>query len=100
MDKVLVVKPDDNVATCLRDFEKGQEVDVPGLDAPLKLKLRDDIGFGHKFAIRAIAAGEPVRKYAETIGVASVAIEPGDWVHVHNVESVRARGDQAGGARQ
>ena len=95
MDKVLVVKPDDNVATCLREFAQGQEVEVPGLAEPLKLVLRDDIAFGHKFAIRRIDPGEPVLKYAETIGVASVAIEPGDWVHIHNIESVRARGDQA-----
>ena len=44
-------------------------------------------------AARAIAAGEPVLKYGEVIGLASQDIAPGQWVHVHNVESARARGD-------
>jgi altronate hydrolase len=33
----------------------------------------------------AVAAGEPVRKYNQTIGFATTAIAPGDHVHTHNV---------------
>ncbi|WFE76394.1 UxaA family hydrolase [Roseinatronobacter sp. S2] len=40
---------------------------------------------GHKIAIRAIAAGEPVLKYGQIIGVASQDISVGAHVHVHNL---------------
>ena len=57
------------------------------------ITVRDAIPFGHKVAIRRIDAGGDVLKYGEVIGRASEVIEPGQWVHVHNVESVRGRGD-------
>ena len=41
---------------------------------------------GHKVAVRAIAAGAPVRRYDQVIGFASRAIEPGEHVHVHNLD--------------
>ncbi|MCB1540727.1 MAG: altronate dehydratase [Rhodoblastus sp.] len=41
---------------------------------------------GHKMAIAAIAAGEPLRKFGQIIGFASQPISPGQWVHEHNVE--------------
>jgi altronate hydrolase len=41
---------------------------------------------GHKVAVRRIAAGEPVRRYGQIIGFASMPIEPGRHVHVHNCE--------------
>jgi altronate hydrolase len=39
---------------------------------------------GHKVAVRAHAAGEPIRRYGQIIGFATEAIAPGDWVHTHN----------------
>jgi len=39
---------------------------------------------GHKLAVAPIAAGEPVRKYGQVIGLATEAIAPGDHVHTHN----------------
>jgi altronate hydrolase len=40
---------------------------------------------GHKIAVRAVKAGQPVRRYNQIIGFATKDIEPGDHVHVHNV---------------
>jgi altronate hydrolase len=40
---------------------------------------------GHKVATRAIAAGEPVRRYNQIIGHATQAIAPGQHVHTHNL---------------
>ena len=40
---------------------------------------------GHKVATRRIAAGQPVRRYNQIIGVAKVDIEPGQHVHTHNL---------------
>ena len=52
---------------------------------------------GHKLAVRAIAAGQPVRRYNQIIGNAKVAIAPGQHVHTHNLEfSSFARDYEAG----
>ena len=40
---------------------------------------------GHKVATRAIAQGEPVRRYNQVIGHATQAIAPGQHVHTHNL---------------
>ncbi|MBN8510890.1 MAG: altronate dehydratase [Burkholderiales bacterium] len=40
---------------------------------------------GHKVAVRAIRAGEPVRRYHQVIGLAKVDIAPGQHVHTHNL---------------
>jgi altronate hydrolase len=40
---------------------------------------------GHKVASRAIAVGDPVRRYNQIIGFASRAIAPGEHVHLHNL---------------
>ena len=47
----------------------------------------DTIPAGHKFARRAIKAGEYVIKYGEIIGRATADIAEGEWVHTHNVRS-------------
>ncbi len=49
------------------------------------IRARAAIPAGHKVAVRAVAAGQPVRRYDQIIGVARCAIEPGDHVHVHNL---------------
>ncbi|VFS54652.1 Uncharacterised protein [Leminorella grimontii] len=40
-----------------------------------------------------MALHDEVYKYGESIGRATQAIELGEHVHVHNVESERGRGD-------
>jgi altronate hydrolase len=45
----------------------------------------DDIPASHKVAVRAIAAGAPVHKYGEVIGIARQDIPPGAHVHSHNL---------------
>ena len=48
---------------------------------------------GHKVAARALAAGEPVRRYNQIIGFASRAIAPGEHVHTHNLDMGPDKGD-------
>jgi altronate hydrolase len=50
---------------------------------------------GHKVATRAIAAGEPVRRYNQIIGFASQAIAAGEHVHTHNLNMGPDKGDFA-----
>jgi altronate hydrolase len=77
MTPVFQIDPRDSVATALRDLEAGEEV--------LGLTLAEPIAKGHKLAVRAIAAGEPVLKFGFPIGRATCAIGPGEHVHTHNV---------------
>jgi altronate hydrolase len=51
----------------------------------LRLTALSDISAGHKLAIRAIAPGEPVRKFNQIIGFASQPIAVGELVHTHNL---------------
>ena len=46
-----------------------------------------------KVALADIPGGETVWKYGESIGIATKDIKRGDYVHVHNLDSARARGD-------
>ena len=69
--------PQDSVAIARTRLEAGQEVDG--------IILRDAIPRGHKVALAPIATGTPVRKYAQSIGLASEDISAGDHVHTHNL---------------
>jgi altronate hydrolase len=71
----------DNVCVAARFFPCGTEVDA----GQHHLVLRDDIRPGHKIALERIEAGQPVRKYGQIIGFATETIEPGQWVHSHNL---------------
>lgn len=93
MKQVVVLSAADNVATSLAALEAQAEIEVVLNGEGRTITVRDAIPFGHKVAIRRMDAGDDVLKYGEVIGRASEAIEPGQWVHVHNVESVRGRGD-------
>lgn len=79
------VNEDDNVATAIYPLEKGMVC--------LGVTLLEDIKQGHKFATYDINKEQPVIKYASHIGVASCDIKKGEWVHVHNIEGERGRGD-------
>jgi len=57
--------------------------------------VRGLIPAGHKLAARAIASGEPVRRYNQIIGFASKPIAAGDHVHTHNLWMGEAKGDFA-----
>lgn len=100
-DVGLLLSTADNVATAIDNLDAGRTVslaDHPGAEEldDRTIALAGDVPFGHKFALVPIANGEAVTKYGETIGHATDDIEPGEWVHTHNCESARGRGDLAG----
>ena len=77
---VIRIHPADNVVIARRQLVSGtwlesEGVTVQGLVPP-----------GHKVAVRAIAAGQPVRRYNQIIGVARQDIAPGQHVHTQNLE--------------
>ena len=97
--KTVIIDTRDNVATALSDLAAGDTVEVRAGDRFVVVKLTAAVPFGHKLSLANIEPGSPVVKYGETIGIATASIRPGDYVHVHNVASTRARGDLAGGSR-
>lgn len=100
-DVALILSERDNVATALDDLQAGETIDAGDRSFP----LREDVRFGHKFALRDLESGERIYKYGERIGVATEPVRAGEWVHTHNCESTRGRGDvtkaasDAGGER-
>lgn len=90
-DVVLLMSDDDTVGTAVDDLEAGTELDYDGE----RVVLREDVPFGHKVALEPTDRGDPVRKYGEVIGTATTDIAVGEWVHTHNCESARGRGDRA-----
>lgn len=93
MKKAIAIDPKDNVATLLTDVKAGAAVKIQLGEDAFELSAGEDMPFGHKFALTGIRQGEDVVKYGEVIGRASMDIEAGQLVHVHNVESLRGRGD-------
>ncbi|MEP7001974.1 MAG: UxaA family hydrolase, partial [bacterium] len=74
---------DDNVAVAIRPLVAGEVVDVAGA----RVQVRDDVPAGHKFALRALEAGEPVVKYGFPIGVTTQPAPVGSWLHSHNLRT-------------
>jgi altronate dehydratase len=81
---VMRLTPGDNVAVALRSLKAGEVVLLDG--SPLV--VLHAVPLGHKLAAEPIAQGGFVVKYAHPIGTARQAIERGDHVHTHNVESL------------
>jgi altronate hydrolase len=80
-DVAVQLHPTDDVAVAKRTLPAGTCLTGRGAD----LVVRALAPTGHKFALRAVAAGAPVRRYGQVIGFAKTAIEPGDHVHLHNL---------------
>jgi altronate hydrolase len=78
---VLVLHPRDNIAVATSALKTGIVLEVNGQ----KVTPKQDISVGHKIALRPVDSGERIFKYGEVIGRATQNIEPGDWVHTHNV---------------
>lgn len=78
------LNPDDNIAVAAQRVPAGTtfSLEKTGIGT-----TREAIDMGHKVALRAIEVGQPIKKFGQTIGFASTLIQPGDWVHVHNVSA-------------
>ncbi|MBN9010660.1 MAG: altronate dehydratase, partial [Rhizobiales bacterium] len=102
--RVLQLKPGDQVGIALADISPGDSLLSPAVSdtgpAPSRpVSARDSIPFGHKVALRAIAAGEVVRRLSQPIGIASQAIPQGAHVHLHNMGFENSMAGHAIGTR-
>lgn len=82
----LLIAPGDDLLVALRDLPAG----LAGESAGLRWQLRQDIPVKHKFALRALAAGAPVRMYGLQIGVARRDIAAGEWISTENLAHATA----------
>lgn len=86
----------DNVATVMNECSASREISWSVADGSGgTVVASEDIPRYHKVALCRIPTGGTVVKYGEKIGIATKNIEPGDWVHVHNIKSP---GEAEGGA--
>ena len=92
----LRIQPRDNVATCVLAQKAGETAAYEAGGNTITVRLLDDIPFGHKLAIRPIAAGGEIIKYGYPIGRAVRDIQPGEHVHIHNAGSLRCNGTEGG----
>jgi altronate hydrolase len=76
-DWTIRLRPEDDVAVAKRALRQGQSIGAFSVQA--------DIPPGHKVALRAILAGQAVKKYGQTIGFALADIPAGAHVHTHNL---------------
>jgi len=73
----------DNCATALEDISKDSRVQI----REISIFINQNIPLGHKIALVDIRKGELVKKYGQTIGIATEDIKKGDWIHTHNLTS-------------
>ena len=83
MKEAIKIQENDNVAIALKDLASGQTVRLPDEE----VILREDIPAGHKFALQDINTGRQVIKYGHSIGLATVPVKKGDWIHTHNIKT-------------
>ncbi len=81
MAQVLRIHPNDTVIVALTPLAAGTVL------SDWQLTLATDVPQGHKIALKAHAAGDPVIKYGNSIGYATEAIAPGSHVHSHNLKT-------------
>ena len=88
----------DNVATIFaNDISDGMEVEIRDKKGNTEdVTVIGDVPYGHKIAVKEITKGDQIIKYGEEIGVATADIKKGEYVHVHNLDSMRGRGDLVG----
>ena len=81
------VNDSDTCVTLTEEASAGDAVGYVENGIDKILSARQSIPAWHKMAIRPMKKGEKVYKYGAVIGLALEDIEPGDYVHVHNIRS-------------
>ena len=80
---ILRLHRSDNTAVAVNHVTAGTHCSI----GKVSTTARDDIPAGHKVALSPIPVDDPIIKFGQAIGYATVDIQAGDWVHVHNVQA-------------
>jgi altronate dehydratase small subunit len=95
MKKISILHVKDNVGTVVLKIPAGETIRYEINGESRELTIVEDIPLGHKVSLTDLDELEKIIKYGEVIGEAGAAIRKGALVHVHNVQSLRGRGDLA-----
>lgn len=89
--KFLVHEDGDYVGVAVQDIQAGEEVLGVEMHSgkEYRVKSNHDIPLGHKIALQPIKNGDVLIKYGENVGIVTVDIQKGDWVHTHNLRTAR-----------
>lgn len=83
------VKDIDTCVTVTTPIAKGDIVRYVCSDGTLDTVVsNDEIPVYHKISIAKVEQGGFIYKYGENVGQAICEINPGDYVHIHNVKPV------------
>jgi altronate dehydratase len=90
--KALQISQKDNVGVALDSIPQGKSALLVSENGTVsKIVVTEDIPLGHKIARKDIPKGKYIIKYGEKIGIATSDIKSGSHVHIHNVDSMRAK---------
>ena len=89
--KFLVHKKGDHVGVAVADIAAGETVTGVFMDDGTTIRVRANhaVPFGHKIAIQPVEPGGTVLEYGVPIGRAPNGLAVGDYVHTHNLKSLR-----------
>jgi len=90
MVNAVLIKSSDTVATATEPIMAGAAASFMENGEVKTVIVIHNIPIYHKFAVKDKAKGEYVYKYGEKIGYALKEIKVGDYVHTHNLGSVKA----------
>lgn len=83
MKEFIKINPKDNVVIVLKNYKKGETINLDG-DI---LTLLEDVYKGHKISFKEIKKDENIIKYGMPIGHATTHIKKGEWIHTHNTKT-------------
>ena len=83
MDEYRKIHENDNVAVALKELPAGTKLTINGKS----IVLTDTIPPGNKFTITSVEKEKPIIKYGSPIGNAKTSLQPGTWVHTHNLKT-------------
>ncbi len=78
--RIVVLHENDDLATALTDLSKGEVIDTP--NGPIE--LRQDIPSKHKFLLRDLGKGHPIRMYGVVVAEATSFLSKGDLLTIAN----------------
>lgn len=81
--KLVTLNESDNVLICCQSLAPSESVEID----QQHFVIQDEIDVGHKIARRAIKQGEKVIRWGVPIGSATLDINAGEHVHIHNMKS-------------
>ena len=91
MHKFLIHKQGDHVGVAVADIQEGEQVIGVFMDddSTVEITARGNVPLGHKIAIADVEAKGHVIEYGLPIGYAPEGFRVGDYVHTHNIKTLR-----------